>query len=238
VSRNGRIYRKTTIFLLLAHIVTYIIYYFSSYLFTDSDILGYTYIFVNKTVYLLAPLVIAMIMLTGSAFDGRRRALRAMILPSLTRLVYSIPYFALKFISDGMGTGIGILFGALLSVFEAAAFYSLSFLFSFIMSRVICRSKDTDLGTMLSTPTALDFYEPVSRAIATVSAISALYFVITEIIDTVSFVVNYGSFRTGEIIYATISYLFDVSLFFIAYFTLSYIKNRVTAAFNADDASN
>lgn len=223
--QERRIYVKTTIFLLILHVITFVISYFSTFLFSDSDAAGYVYLFSKKATYLLAPSLLAAAMLLSSAEAGTRSSLLFAIIPGLTRLVYSLPFFTLSFISDGVEIGISLLAAAGLSLIEASAFYMISILLFLIMNFIIKRKSGTDVKTALEERTVLNFYEPVSLAFATVSVIAAAYFVIVEIVDTVSFLLSYGGFYPGEIVYTVISYIFDISVFFINYYALCKFKN-------------
>lgn len=221
--------KRCTLYLLGGYFLSFLLFYFANYLYFGEPILSYIWIFAQKLIYFLPPFVAAVVTLILYASDKKHSAFLSLIAFSAVRMIYFIPYFYLIFIYDGFDSVESISFGFLASVAEAIIAYILTLLAFCVMLLVI---KKTDrhglhLSEHIAKPTELDFRNPVSLAFAILSLIGFSYFFIKEIVDTVTFVIDFSStVTTGEILYMICSYLFDLSLIFIYYFVISYIKNR------------
>ena len=101
-------------------------------------------------------------------------------------------------------------------------------LLTFLLSLFIRRKSGTELSVAIAKKTTLDFADPVSLSFILLSALSALYFIIKEIIDTVQFISEYGTrFTETEIIYLCVSFILDVLIPCGYYIVLKTVKNRI-----------
>ena len=216
--------------MLAVYLTSFIIYYLSSYILYENDFLAYLRIFSNKLTYLLVPLASAVIALIIYAFSDMRHTLICLIPLTFARIIYYIPYFYLIFIFDNFDSVEALPLAFLVSLLEAGFAYAINLGF-FLMAKWIIEKKKTKEDSFADTvaiPTALDFNNPTSFAFMIFSLIAFLYFFIYEIINTVSFIMEYsGSFTSTEIIYTVFSYIFDISLLLIYYFAISFIKNTI-----------
>jgi hypothetical protein len=104
----------------------------------------------------------------------------------------------------------------------------LMLLLTYILSLFIKHKSGTYLADALAKKTTLDFADPVSLSFILLSALSALYFIIKEIIDTVQFISEYGTrFTETEIIYLCVSFILDVLIPCGYYVVLKALKNRI-----------
>ena len=227
--------KRCTLYLTLGYLVSFLIYYLSNHIFYDVAILSYSWLFLQRLTYLLMIFIAATVTLIFYSLDEKKKAYISLIPFSLVRAVYFIPYFYLIFIYDGFDSFEAILFGLLAALGDAAISYLLTFLVFKIMLAVVKKANKTNLTLteIIMKTTTLNFSDPVSLAFTVVSLIGFSYFFIKETIDTVIFICDYsGSLMAGEILYIIFSYIFDLALIFIYYFTLSYIKNRIVASYD------
>ncbi len=221
---------KATLAFAGAYIFSFIIYYFGNHLFTETDVFLYIDIFFNKAVYLLLPVLAGVIALIFFAYGKLSSALLVMIPLISVRITYFLPYFYLSFILDGLDTADSILFGILFAVGDAVLAYILSVLIFFAMKIIIEKKsgKDASVAHELSKKTVLDFSDPVCLSFMSVAFLCFLYFFISEIANTVSFIITYSfNFTVSEIIYTVICYIYTLILLFIHYYAQVIIKNKI-----------
>ena len=225
---NGyRMIRNTALALLAAQIATFILYYLSNYIFVI-DALTYVWIFVQRATYMLLPIIGGVVLLADAAYIPSRKWLLHAIPITLTRSVFLIPYYYLLVIVEGYDSIESLTYSALLTLGELVIGYILTVLLTFLLSLFIRRRSGTELSYALAKKTTLDFADPVSLSFILLSALSALYFIIKEIIDTVQFISEYGTrFTETEIIYLCVSFILDVLIPCGYYIVLKTVKNRI-----------
>ena len=229
IKTNG-LTKRCTLYLSIGYIFAFLIYYLANYIFYDISALSYVWIFTQKLIYLLMIFIAATVMLIFYALGEKRHGYLSLIAFSLIRMIYFIPYFYLIFIYDGFDSVEALLFGLLSALADAAIFYLLALLALGVMLLIIKKSNQggTPIDELIIKPTRLNFADPICLAFTVLSLLGFAYLFINEVIDTVSFIINYsGNLLTLEIIYIIFSYIFDLSLIFVYYFALSFIKNRI-----------
>ena len=73
-----------------------------------------------------------------------------------------------------------------------------------------------------------DLGNPVTAGLFSASAAMFVYKLVSEIIDTVSFINEVdGYYETGEIIYIVFRYFFLLAMLFVSHFAANYAKNKL-----------
>lgn len=224
-------FSRGTLYFALLYLFTYALYHITYYV-VSSAALVYINGFVNKATYLLVPILGSVLTLVASSHTGTKSALIRSISFYLVRMIYFVPYFYMLNYSYSFGyDSLEALFIAIpLSLIEAAIVYLVSTLIFLLMKYIICkRVGEEKLATELEGKVTLNFSSSVCIAFTVISALSFLYFLVLEIIDTVSFLTEVrGTAKVGELIYIMISYVFDVALFFLHFFAMAFVKNKLT----------
>ena len=221
-----RLVSNTLLALSGCYLATFVLYYLSNYIYM-SDVLAYVWIFVQRATYVLMPLISVLVTLIVYAFLGTKKAVICGLSLGLPRAVYLLPYYYLKIIIEGYDSVESLSYGALLTAGELIIGYVLTAIAIFIADLIITKRGKAPLCEKLAVHTVLDFADPVSLTMLIASAAAALYFVVNEIIDTVSFIAEYGTrFSDAEIIYLVISFILDILIPCGYYIVLSAVKNR------------
>ena len=226
---NGyKLLLNTALILGAGYFLTFIVYYLANYIYIG-EVFYYVWQFIQRAVYLIMPIAAAVIILVRSAYSRPSLAALYAIPLAAVRMLYFIPYFYLLVLTEGFDSVESLCYGTLLSLFEAVVSYALTMIIFAAMRFIIARrASDTAIGEVIARKTVLDFGDPVSLAFLSVCGASFLYFFIKEIINTVSFISEYGiSFSASEIIYTVISYILDVLMPLFYYFIISCIKNKI-----------
>ena len=229
---NGyRLFLRSSIYLGIGYFASFVLYYLSNYIYSV-DALYYAWQFLQKGIYLLLPIIAALITLISSAFIGSGKACLNAIPLALVRTVYFVPYFYLMIITEGFDSVESLFYSALLALGEAIISYAVTVLI-FTAMRFIIKKRGTgrELSHIMTEPTVLDTSNPTSLAFLAVSLFSFVYFTVGEVIDTVAFISDYGfTFNTTELIYTVISYIFDILVPLLYYFILSLLKNYIISS--------
>ncbi len=221
---DTRLCRNTTLLLLLSYFLSFLVYYLPSFVI-ESDALAYFSVFFRRCVYLLIPICAAYVAFIVSTVLGVRWAVTRLIPMTAARMVYLLPLFYLMLLSEGFDSIEGVTIGLALALGEAAIAYALTLLVFFAMRMIQGYKRDGERSTDLLPQDAFDLSNRTSLAAFAVSCAAFSYFFICEIVDTVKYVVDYsGYYRSGEIIYIVISFIYDILLLFIYYFAFVIIK--------------
>ena len=228
---NKSLYTRASLIFLVVHFVTFMILYCSEFVFVNSTFMTYLWYFMQKATFLLMPLVAAMLILLADAYLGIRGALLRLLPLSFAKMIYSLPYYYLVFVYDPFYDSADAIFFALIQSFaESIILYAFVLIIFYIMKGFLWLFNKTGEknSELLSKSTVLDFRDPVSLTFMTSSLLCFLYFLIDEIITTVSIISRYsGRLLGGEIVYMVFSYAVDISLLALHYFALAYLKNRI-----------
>jgi hypothetical protein len=199
----------------------------------ESVILVYVSEMVNRSTYLLLPMLSSVVMLVASIYVGPRRAILCGIPMILTRLIYFVPYFYMMnyVYALGYATAEAIPLAIAIALCEAAVNFGICVLLFFLMRLLLTKlSAGKELGALVEEHTGIFSSSPMTTVIRIISGAATLYFLINEIIDAVSFLIKYlDSIRAGEFLYMCWLFIFDASLFFIHFLVISYVKNRSVA---------
>ncbi len=221
---DTRLCRNTTLILALSYFLSFLIYYIPSFV-VESEALAYFSTFFRRCAYLLIPICAAYVALVTSSFLGVKWAVTRLIPMTLSRIVYLLPLFYLMLLADGFDSLEGLSIGLALSLGEAAIAYGLTVLLFFAMRFIQGYKRDSERHTDLLPSDPFDLSNKTSLAAALVSSAAFLYFLVSEIIDTVAYIIEYsGYYRSGEIIYIVISFMYDILLPFVYYLAFVLIK--------------
>ena len=227
--REKGYFAKSSLLLGAGYFVTFIVYYLANYIIA-ADGFSYFYLFFQKLTYLLLPALAATVMLCAAPFTDSARLFLSSAFLALSRVTFSIPNLYLVLVAEGYGSIEALALGALLSILESLITYAIIILIYALMRLIIrlTNKSGNDLGTLVIKKTELDFGNPVAAALATVAATCFIYYLISEIIQTVSFFIDYSSsMNATEIIYTVASYIVDILVLPIYFFSLAFAKNFI-----------
>ena len=228
-----KLFNRALLYLSLAYLLTYALYHITYFVF-NYEWLYYVQLFVRKATYMLIPLASSAVILAISAYKSTKEALLRAIPLSLVRMLYFIPYFYMMNYTDmwGFASGEAILYALLFAFGEVIISYVICILVFALMYLIVKKkSGEEDFSAVMDKYASLNLESPVSIAFMICSSLVFVYFFVMEIIDTVSFIKDAsGSFYTSEIIYIIASFIFDIALLFIHFFTLCYVKNKSALA--------
>lgn len=218
-----------------------------SYLFADSsfgEIFSYFSYYVLKALEFVAPPLIATLALLVFSQDGTKKAMLFTLKLSLARLFYSVPYYYIIFIYNYAYDSLESLF---LSVMASALVVLLTFMGALISVRIAIYAlgrvgKMTRAETLAKLPSIIDkrsstdFLDKASLPLLVFAFLRFAFSFISEVIDTVSFFIEYRSDYTAEeIVTILINYVILLALLVASYLVCMVVKNRVM---KADDTAN
>lgn len=231
---NKGLYTKASLILLVVHFATFMILYCSEFVFINSKFITYLWYFMQKATFLLLPLVSAMLILLADAYLGIKAALVKLLPLSFAKMIYSLPYYYLLFVYNPLYDSTDAIFFALIQSFaESIILYVFVLIVFYIMKEFLWLFNKTEEknSELLSKNTVLNFRDPVSLTFMISALLCFLYFLIDEIITTVSIISGYsGRLLSGEIVYMVFSYVIDVLLLALYYLALAYLKNLIVKA--------
>lgn len=216
-----------------ANILRFLLYYISTYV-TESAAMVYISSYFSEITYMLLPLVTVALIITPYAKCGVGKALLCAIPFSLTEILYLFPYRAFELAYSGYEITETILFSVFITLITVILNYIKAALLLFIiifLTRIFAklqRVKKYSLESALTDKDPFDFSKPLTKGIFGASLTVFAFAVISEIIDTVSFLYNYsGTYRTTEIIYMLFRYVFILGMLIISHVTAHYVKRKV-----------
>ena len=208
-----------------AYLVSFLLYYLSSYVIGASFLNYFTY-FYQDTVTSLFTLIALSLILVKFSEKGCKAALIAEIKYALIPMIYSLPYYAFRFAYLEYEIGAVILLSVGISLLYSITVYAIVALLLFIYNfavKKLTRKKEKGARnsnvecTENNSLSAFDFSIPHSVGIACAAGVVFVYNLIYEIIDTVGFLTSYsGTYTFGEIIYIMARYLFILFIFLIS----------------------
>ncbi len=223
-----------------ANILRFLLYYISSYV-TQSVAMVYISSYFSETVYMLLPLVTAALIITPYAKHGIGRALLCAIPFSLTEILYLFPYRAFELAYEGYEITETLLFSLVITVITVILNYAKTALLLFIiifLTRIFAKPRGNEKFSFKSAiyeSCAFDFEKPLTKGIFGAALTVFIFATVSEIIDTVSYLLNYaGTYRASEILYILFRYIFILAMLIISHATAHYVK-RKTAEKNTDN---
>ena len=234
---SRRLFLNFSLMLCPIYLFNFLLYYFANHFF-DSDILYYFSLFASKALYFLIPLMGCALMLAARPFVSTRALALSSIGFAAARLVYSLPYFYISLIASGFYQTDAAIYAIGSAIIEAVIVYGATLLVSFLYNLITRERSELSYDEAVVKPTRLDFSDPISLSFALSSLLVFCYYFVTEVVRTVSFIIDYSfSFTAEELIFTLASYLSDILIPILCYTVQSYIKNRVIAKRYGFDSS-
>ncbi|MBR2972377.1 MAG: hypothetical protein IKC61_05570 [Clostridia bacterium] len=218
-----------------------------AYLF-ENDVIGaaFEYISYYTTLALdfLAIPMLATVMLVLRARESAGRAFVHMILISTARIFYTLPYYYVAFIYNYRYDSLeSILFSLVASVAIILISALVSIIYLAIAVHFLVRkakkNKSVNIPTVydvVKTPTTSDFLSTSGLPLTVFSLLSFGLHGVKELIDTVSFFIEYRlSYTAGEIVTILLNYVLLFLLLIAAYNLCARLKNRL-AKYEIDES--
>ena len=154
---------------------------------------------------------------------------------SLTWILNLFPYYAYEYAYQRLEIGAVLTFAAIHTFFMIIVTYieiTVLFLLMIFVSEKIAKRKGCsfDKSVILKENSPTDFANPVTMGIFSASAAMFVYNLVSEIVDTVTYLRDVdGFYETGEIIYIVFRYFFILILLLASHFISIFAKNKLTA---------
>lgn len=183
----------------------------------------------------LIPAVGALLMLLVYSKRGIRAGLLYCLGLSAARLLYSIPYYYLFYMSSVSAPSSldSITTSLLTSALTFVTFYLHTFAL-FGVGVLIYRSNPTSkeklLSDLLCPCRVFDFSSVSVKIIFAISVIQLIYAMRVPVITTIGYFEEYGAYtRTQDLLHMLFNYVFVLCLFLVCHVVLCTLKNKLTA---------
>ena len=220
----------------LINVFTYALYH-AAYLFTN-DALGLTFeyiaYYVSNIVDFMTPPVMATVMLVLASREGTKKAFLHTLLISAARIYYTLPYYYLIFIYNYQYDSIESIFISFFTSLASIIIIALGALISFVIAIFVLgkriklpyREALSTLPELVNKPSTLDFLNTVSLPILVFVVLRFVINLISELVDTIMFFVEYGdSYTLAEIGTMVGNYLLLFILLVVSYLASMKVKN-------------
>ena len=209
----------------LLSFLQFILYYVPFGYFYDYDSVLIASTYLSSAIEFLLPVGCAVVVYLVYPLGTRNKVLPSFIMAA-ARLLYSVPYYYIYYVSDVFDSSEAILLALLVSIlfvfYCALQTFICIFVISFVAKRKIANSDTNESARIFNLDDQLNFGILIS-----VFFIFTVFF-IREIITTVEYLIESApSYRTDEILLLIISYLLIIVFAFITYVIATSIKNRM-----------
>lgn len=227
------------IFLAIAsgvHLVRFLLYYISTYL-AQSVALTYISLYFSEIVYLFLPLLTAALLIKPYADGGFPKSLILAIPISLAEIIYILPYRLFELAYQGYEIGETLFFSIIITLITLMLNYlRLLLLLSIIifLTRLFAKSqkqKASAFAPSLEDKDPFDFSRPLTKGIFGASLTVFAFALISEIIDTVNFLLVYsGNYRMSEVLYMLFRYVFILAVLITSHVFAHFISIKLLRA--------
>ena len=197
----------------------------------------YVTLYIAKIENFLIPVAVSALTIVIYASEGAKPAALFALTLSSARLFYYLPYYYLIFILNYSYDSVESIALSIVSCLGVVAFTLLFAFIALYLTKLVLTKQNKDkrdfsvrdhlCASLLAKQSALDLTTGANLAILITSILSLISSVIPEIIDTVSFFVEYGfDYTPGEIITIMLNYLLLFALTIGSYFLAAYLRNR------------
>lgn len=187
--------------------------------------------FADDLITFLFPPIVAGVMLIGKQFFGFGHVSLFTLPLAASRLFYYVPYYYLYHLFMGFDSVEAILLSLAMSVLFTALTYLWIIFMVFIGSVVLtkqCVKCGTDPRFALKNHSITDLGEPIAAATFCVVMISFIADFIQEVINTVSYLLEYvGTYRTSEIIYIVFCFAFLIVKLLAAQTVVTLVRRSI-----------
>jgi hypothetical protein len=178
-------------------------------------------------------MLVAATMLVVYALKGTKSAIVCAIIASLGRLLFTLPYYYIIYIYNYGYDSVESITLSLFSSVGIIAFTVIGAFLSLWIAVMIIRKSEGDVKSSIvysleENQATADFSSGANRAILIFAAIRLIRGLISEIIDTVTFFLEYGlDYTIGEIVTIMCNYVLLFALVAIAYLVGVKVKNLI-----------
>lgn len=171
---------------------------------------------------------------------GIKKSVFPLLLLSLTRAVYTLPYYYLIALDFGFDSVEGLLISLAASVVDVLLLFIKTVAVCFIagvisasykaksFKREALLSVKGSLSQDISPAPAFALSDNISVAMLSVCAIEFIYKLALEIYNAISYIIEFSeNYRSNEIIYMVFRFIFILLIFLLSHFICSKIKNAL-----------
>ena len=220
------------------------VYHLARYLFAHAAymhmqdetgiIFEYITLYLNKITDFLVPAIIGVLTLLSYTYISMRSAIKISLISASATLFFSIPYYYIIFIYNYGYDSIESLTLAAIATLTTIIFTFILSMISLAISLALIR-KSQKLGrgmareyltSALAEKSTGDFSNGANPTLIVFPAVSFVYLLINELIDTVTFFTDYRlDYTAGDIIVITLNYVLLFFLLALSYLVMCKIKN-------------
>jgi len=226
VTNPKRIYGVGIVCSAFISLLQFLIFYFSAYLFFETSSFIIVAPYLVDFLEGLVPIGSAMVIfLTKGA--GLKSKILPIILISLPRLLYTLPYYYVRYVTDVFNTEEALIIALLLSIFYLLFFFLETFVCILLLNWATGREKRTEREVKKFN--IFDFDDGINFGVLLSAVFIFSIFFFRECVDTVSYFIEVGSgYYINEIFTIVISYLLLPAFAFIHYLICALLKSRIT----------
>ena len=211
---------------------------------TDTGLVyEYLTLYIAKIASFLIPVAVSILTVAVYACEGAKSAAIGALTLSAARLFYYLPYYYLIFILNYAYDSIESILLSLISCLGVVAFTVLFAFVTVYLTKLILTKRSKDKrnfsardhmrDSLFTNQPVLDITAGTNLTALIASILALISSIIPEIIDTVSFFLDYGfDYTTGEILTIMLNYLLIFALTIGSYLLAVYLKNRFLASHN------
>lgn len=227
------LFKRTLILLAALYFLTFLIYHLFIRMIGGA-VSAYAFFYFHEIIEFALPVIAALSLYATYTVGGSGLMLLRALPYALATVLFRFPYHAFEYAYEGIEIGGVMLFSALNALLSALVAYLetvvLCLLIRIVTERVAYKRGYSGREALVAAP-AFNLEIPINLGILSASGAMLVYKLVLEIIDTVTYFINYGSsYRIGEIAYMTFRYLFLLALALGVHFLTASIKNRVLKA--------
>ena len=209
--------------LTLISLLDFLIYYIIQLFFWDSDVAAYISHFSGRFFEFAIPIFAAALMLVKMP-KGKKMLLYALCL-ALPRLIYSLPYYYLRYVYDVYDSKEAIVLSLITNI-AVILLLMLKTLLLYAVIRLLMKRAGTDEPKFPLSP--FDFDSPVVFGIMISALIPFVIELALEVYSTVSFFIEKGAkYRTDDIIFYCGSFVFLIASLILSHTLACLITNLI-----------
>ena len=173
--------------------------------------------FLSRAAQVLQPLLMAALLFAISPKITTGRIFLYGAFAAMTRGIYTLPFDYLYFFSQGYETPDALLLSAAATVAEIALFWLCTVALVFLARLALYLRRKDSLPRRTPDLSFYDLSVPEALALFVAALPPFLYLFLSEIVNTVGYLVDYaGDYTVAEILYMTFSFLFDLGVFVLS----------------------
>ena len=227
-----KLIKRAIVFLALINLMNFFVYYTAFYIFKNQATL-YIFYYCNDIANTLLPVLSATVLFTLYPKYGVNKSLLFALYFSLTWILNLFPYYAYEYAYQRLDFGEVLFFAGIHTFFMLIVIYieiTVLFLLMIFVTEKIAKKKSGSFNTdyIFKKSKTTDFSNPVTIGIFSASFAMFVYNLVTEIIDTVSYLVDvWGYYESNEIIYIIFRYCFALGMLLISHFLSIFVRNKL-----------